>query len=273
VRDRLRGEEVDEAIGAAPVDVLHDRERQVQRVARAARGLLALLGGEHGKLLGVRRVRPAVRVAQDGTVHAHLVGCDHGAARIAEQPGVHEGKVAEVREVLDLAGRIAGPREGPRADGAPARVVELGDIGQGPGRRLQRHPHDPVALERGIDDRARPRRHARGLGELRDRRARAVGAVAPAVVGADDLVPLHTAEGQGRAPVHAHVAKRARHAAGVAPEHEGLAEQRGGVGRARDVGGVRDGMPARAKGGHTLGEHGGQYGTTSAACTSSSRSG
>ena len=56
-------------------------------------------------------------------------------------------------------------------------------------------------------------RAAELLGQLRDEGAGAAGAVAPAVIGAHQLVALHAAERERGAAVHAQVVERVRGAA------------------------------------------------------------
>ena len=80
--------------------------------------------------------------------------------------------------------------------------------------------------------------------------AAAVGAVTPAVVGADELVAADPAEGQRRAPVHAQVGVGARPAVLAAPQDERLAEQVGMNGPVGEVTAERDRMPAVAQRGH-----------------------
>ena len=178
----------------------------------------------------------------------HLVLRDHRPLGIAEQAGMDERKVAEVGEVLHLPRRVAGPRIWPAGDCLPTGGLELGDVRQRPARFLERDPDDPVALLTAERRGARLGRHARGVGELRDRSARAGRPVPPAVVRAHDLVPLHRSERERGTPVDAQVGEGVRRPARVAPEDEGLVQQ---VGRDRPVAqlrGVRNRMPTRAQG-------------------------
>jgi hypothetical protein len=98
--------------------------------------------------------------------------------------------------------------------------------------------------------RARPGRHLAGLGELWDVRAHAVAAVAPAVIGADELAAPHAAERERGAPVHAEIVEGVRDAGGIAPQHERPAEEVGRSGSIAHVGGIGHGVPALAEGAH-----------------------
>ena len=138
---------------------------------------------------------------------------------------MHEREVAEVGEVLDLARGVARPPVRPAVDGRPGGILELGNLGQRPARLLERNPDHPVALGAGERGRARLGGHARRVGELRDPGAGSVGAVAPAVVRAHDLVALDRAERERGAAMDAEVEERVRRPGAVPPEDECLAEQ------------------------------------------------
>src|SRR6266498_6064219 len=62
--ERLRVEEVEELLAAAPVHVADDRVGQVQLVARPAHGALAVLVGEHGVRLRAPRFGPLELVVE-----------------------------------------------------------------------------------------------------------------------------------------------------------------------------------------------------------------
>ena len=156
-----------------------------------------------------------------------------------------EREVAEVGEVLDLAGGVARPPVRAAVDGRPRGILELGNLGERPARLLERDPDHPVALGAGERRRTRLGRYAGRVGKLRDPRAGSVGAVAPAVVRTHDLVALDGAERQRCAAMDAEVEERVRRSRAVPPEDERLAEQvdRERLAR-RQLAGVRDRMPA-----------------------------
>ncbi len=102
----------------------------------------------------------------------------------------------------------------------------------------------------------------RRIGKLRNARAGAVAAVAPPVIGADDLVTLHRPERKGGAAMDAEVEECVGGAIRVTPEHERLAQQVDGRRGARlEVARVGDRMPAGAEGlrmaGYRRRRHGG----------------
>ena len=158
---------------------------------------------------------------------AHLVPRHHGPVRVAEQARVHPREVAEVGEVLHLAGRVAGPPVWARGEHRPGAVLQFGHLGQRPARLVQGHPDQPVpflAVERRD---LRLGRHPARVLELRDSDAPAVGPVPPAVVRADQLVAVDPAQRQRGTAMHAQVLAGPRLAAGAAPQHQWLAEQIG----------------------------------------------
>ena len=164
-----------------------------------------------------------------------------GPLRVAEQARMDEREVAEVGEVLDLARGVARPPVRPAVHGHPGGILEFGNLGQRPARLLERDPDHPVALRAGERRGPGLGRHPGRVGELRDPRAGAVGAVAPAVVGAHDLVALDGAERERRAAVDAEIEECMSRAGAVAPEDERLAEQVDGEWLARrELAGVRD---------------------------------
>src|SRR5262249_22751745 len=101
----------------------------------------------------------------------------------------------------------------------------------------------PVPLLAGERADARLGRDAGRVFELGYRGAAAVGAVAPAVVGADQLVTADPAEGQRSAPVHAQVGVGPRPAGLTAPQYQRLAEQIGVRGPVGEVTPERDRVP------------------------------
>ena len=175
---------------------------------------------------------------------AHLVPRHHGPVRVAEQARVHPREVAEVGEVLHLAGRVAGPPVWARGEHRPGAVLQFGHLGQRPARLVQGHPDQPVpflAVERRD---LRLGRHPARVLELRDSDAPAVGPVPPAVVRADQLVAVDPAQRQRGTAVHAQVLAGPRLAAGAAPQHQWLAEQIGMGRLVGELGAERHRMPA-----------------------------
>ena len=156
-----------------------------------------------------------------------LVARHHRPVRIPEQPRVHPGEMAEVGEVLHLAGGVAAPPVRARRHQRPGPVLQFRHLGQRPARLRQRDPDQPVpllALERADACLAR---HPGRVLQLGYRGAAPVGAVSPAVVGADQFVAADPAQGQRRAPVHAQIGVGPRPAVLPAPQHQRLAEQVG----------------------------------------------
>ncbi len=243
------GEEVDHPGLTSPAEPQDDRVGEVQLVAAATLGRDDDLVPEHGEVLVRRCLRPHDLVAQDVTVGLDGVPRHDRPLGVAEQPGVDEGEVAEVGEVLDLARSVARPRVGPAEHGRPGDVLELGHLRQRPAGLLQRNPDEAVALgaaERGC---LRLGRSTRRIGELGDPGASAVRAVAPAVVGTDDLVALDGAERERGAAVDAEVEECVRNPGAVAPEDERLAEEvDGDGGTGREIVRVPNGVPAAAQG-------------------------
>jgi hypothetical protein len=158
-----------------------------------------------------------------------------------------EREVAEVGEVFHLARGVAAPLVRPAEDGAPGVRLELGHLGQRPARLVKRDPDDPVALLAPERPRARLRRDSRRFLELRDQRAGPVRPVAPAVVGADDLVALDRAEREGRPAMDAQVGEGVGRSGRVPPEDERLVEERHGTRLAAEVARERDRVPAGAE--------------------------
>ena len=142
---------------------------------------------------------------QDVAVRLDLVLLHDRPLRIAEQARMDEREMAEVGEVLHLARGVAAPLVRAAEDGAPLVRLELRHLGQRPARLLESDPDDPVALLAAEPLRARLARDPRRVLELRDQRAGAVRPVAPAVVGADDLVALDRAERERGPAVDAEV--------------------------------------------------------------------
>ena len=237
-----------------------DRVRQVQLVAAAPFRRPGLLVAEDREVVAVPGLRPHDRVVQHVALGAHLVPRHHGPVRIAQQAGVHPGEVTEVGEVLDLARGVALPGVRPGRDHGPVAVLQLGHLGQRPARLLQRGPDQAVAFLRAERGHPGLGRDPRRVLELRDRDAAAVGVVAPAVVGAHDLVAGHPAQRQRGAAVHAQVRHHPRAAVRAAPQHQRLAEQVGMPRLGAQRGGERDRMPAGPLGGqvgvHARGRHG-----------------
>ena len=161
---------------------------------------------------------------------------------------MHPREVAEVGEVLELPGGVGAPRVRPGRDHRPAVVRQLGHVGERPARILERDPDEAVALD--ALERADPGllRDAGRIGELRDERARAVGAVMPAVVRADDVVAVDRAERDGRPAVDAEIGDGVGRPAGVAVERERLAEEHPAQGLVLELRCECDRVPAGAKG-------------------------
>src|SRR6266511_4247545 len=181
-----------------------------------------LLVREDREVLRVRSLGTDDLVVQDVALDPDLVVRDDRALGIAEQAGVHEREVAEVGEVLDLAGRVALPAVRAAGDGLPG--LELRDLGERPARLLERDPDEAVALLAAEGRRPGLLGDAGRVGELRDRRAGATRPVPPAVVGTDDFVPLDGAERERSPAVNAEIGERVSRSIRVAPEHERLRE-------------------------------------------------
>src|SRR4029079_7317225 len=92
-------------------------------------------------------------------------------------------------------------------------------------------------------------RDAGRVGELRDERAGAVGAVVPAVVRADDLVAVDPPQREGRPAVDAEVGDGVGRARRVAIEGERLAEEGAAHRLVLELRSEGDRVPAGAKGG------------------------
>ena len=248
--DRLGGEEVHHAALAAPAEAERDGVGQVQLVAAAAFRRPGLLVGEDREVAGVGRLRPDDRIVQNVSFGAYLVAWHDRPCGVAQQARVHPREVPEVGEVLHLAGGVTAPAVGARRHHRPPAVLQFGHLGQRPARLCQRDPDQAVPFL--AAERADPGlgRHPRRVCELGDGRAAAVGPVAPAVVGADELVAADPAERERRAPVHAQVGVGARLPVRAAPQDQRLAEQIGVKGPAGEVVAERHRMPAFPQRGH-----------------------
>src|SRR6185503_19086451 len=83
--DWLRREEVHHPLVTAPAEAQRDRVRQVQLVAAASYGPVALLVGKHGKVVAVRSLGAHDLIVQDVTANLDVVVGHHGTCRVAEQ--------------------------------------------------------------------------------------------------------------------------------------------------------------------------------------------
>src|SRR5207302_7762544 len=177
------------------------------------------------EVVGVRRLRADDLVAKHVPVDLDLVPRHDGPLRVAEQARMDEGEVAEVGEVLDLPRGVTAPLERAAEHRSPLLRLELGNLGERPARVVESDPHQLEALLARERGRTRLGWNAGRILELRDQRARAVGPVVPAVVGADDLVVLNGPERERRAAVDAEVGEGAGGSGGVAPEDERLVQE------------------------------------------------
>ena len=157
---------------------------------------------------------------------------------------MHPGEVPEIGEVLDLARGVALPAVRPGGDHRPAAILKLGNPRQRPAGRLQGHPDKAVTLLR--PERGHPclRRHPGRILQLRDGNAAAVGAIAPPVIGAHDLIAADPAQRQRGTAVHAQVRHRPRPAVPPAPQHQRLPQQVSVHRLHGQACGERDRMPA-----------------------------
>jgi len=227
----------------------------VQFVAAAPFRRARLLIAEHREVLAVGRLGADDLIPQHVAGGVHLVRRDHRPLRVAEQPRVDPGKVPEVGEVLHLPRRVAAPPVRPGGDNRPlAACFQLGDFRERPPRLLKRYPDQPVPFLYPERPDPGPDRDRGRILLLRDRRAPAVRAVPPAVVGANQFVALDPAQRQCGAAVYAQIGHHPRRPAGPAPDHQRLTEQVGSHRAVSDLTSERDRMPARPLGGQ-VSEH------------------
>src|SRR5450755_5008888 len=113
---------------------------------------------------------------------------------------MHPGKMAEIGKVLDLPGGVRLPSIGPGRHDCPAVIFQFGNLWQRPSRLLQGNPDDAVAFLNLEYGNPRLGGYPGGVLQLRNRHAPAIGSVAPAMVGADDLIAADPAEREGSAP-------------------------------------------------------------------------
>ena len=177
-------------------------------------------------------------------VGADLVSGHDRPLRIAQKSRVHPGKVSEVREVLDLARRVALPGIRPTSDQLPAAGVELGHLRNRKPRFVARHPDQPAPLDAQVRRDASLRRDPGRLFQLRDKRADPGAVVVPAVIRTDEVVTLHATERKSGPSVDAHVAVGVGTTARVAPDHDRLIEERHPDRSCSDVGREPDRVPA-----------------------------
>src|SRR5262249_8294635 len=144
-------------------------------------------------------------VRQDVALRSHLVSGNHWPLGIAKQSRVHPREMAEVGEVLDLAGSVTLPavRSGP--DSCPRAVFQFRDIGERPPGLGQSYPDQAVALLRHIGRNPGLGRHPRRVLKLWYGNAAAIGGIPPPMVRTDQLVTADPAQRERSTPVHAKV--------------------------------------------------------------------
>ena len=88
-----------------------------------------LFVGEDGEVVAVGRFGADDGVVEDMVTDFDFIFGDKRPFWIAEQAGVNPREVAEVGEVLHLAGGVAVPRVGAGVDDFPFAVFKFGDFG------------------------------------------------------------------------------------------------------------------------------------------------
>ena len=142
------------------------------------------------------------------TVPFQRGGRRNGMVPVAQNPVMHPGEMAEIEEVLHCARGAAFPFSFVAEDYAKARVVEWGKFRDGRPGLAHANPDDTVPLFGVVFGEARLLRNGMLRRNRGDPCAPAVGIVRPAVVGADDALPLYPSQRDRCSPVNAQVVKR-----------------------------------------------------------------